>query len=135
MTIQFILSLKCRLKYGENIDKNIYKEFNTNELISLPEVDLQLNITDIASLIKKEALIESNDFYFVINNPENILNTYKSQIKVSILNDAAKTIKINVQGTNSAKIIDIANALTREFKIYDIEKKAESANKVISFID
>lgn len=133
--IEFKDEFKCRIKYGENIDKNIYKEFNINETISLPEVDLKISILEKENIQVKNGLLDKNDFFFTINNPENILNTYKNQIKVSILNEAAKTIRINIQGTNPLKITNIANAITDEFKIYDVEKKAESANKVIGFID
>ena len=51
------------------------------------------------------------------------------------LNNAAKTIEIRFTDRNASKASDVVNTLAEELKDYDREKKQESANNIIAFID
>ena len=84
----------------------------------------------------KDNILLYNSYFIIINNPEDIVSSYITNLDVSILNPAAKTILIKFRHRNAAKTSDIVNTIVEEFKEYDIEKKAESAgDEVISAIE
>ena len=56
-------------------------------------------------------------------------------LNIKLLSAEANTIKITVKDNNPRKCADIANKIASEFITYDVEKKAESSNKILGFID
>ena len=110
-------------------------EIHVNGPNSLPEMDIIINIHNFRMISEEQSLFSRNHFFFVLNNPETIASVYSRDIKISVLNPAAKTIQISFQGTNAAKASDIVNIIAEEFGMYDLEKKTESANNILAFID
>jgi capsular exopolysaccharide synthesis family protein len=110
-------------------------EMGENSRASLPEMDITIQIHNFNTIREQQSLFSRNSFFFVLNNPENFASAYSRDIKINVLNSAAKTIQISYQGTNAQKASDIVNSIAEEFSIYDLEKKAESANNILEFID
>ncbi|TVQ87785.1 MAG: polysaccharide biosynthesis tyrosine autokinase [Bacteroidetes bacterium] len=110
-------------------------EIHVNGPNSLPEMDIIINVHNFNMIREEQSLFSRNHFFFVLNNPETLASVYSRDIKINVLNPAAKTIQINYQGTNAAKASDIVNIIAEEFGMYDLEKKTESANNILAFID
>jgi tyrosine-protein kinase Etk/Wzc len=91
--------------------------------------NLRIDITNLSDLRFKEK------YSIVLYNPQSIVSMYLPKLNVNVLNDAAKTIKINVKENNAQKAADIANTIASEFREYDKLKKQESANNIIEYID
>ncbi len=108
------------------------KAYLKDNLIITEFFTAKVNIKENLRKLQQE---NDNKFYFVINHPDQIINNYKKKLQVSILNEAAKTIMIQLQEGNAQKSTDIVNTIAQEFLVYDMEKKAESANKVLQYID
>jgi tyrosine-protein kinase Etk/Wzc len=102
---------------------------------NMPEMDVSIDIHNYNIINEQQGIINRNQYFFVINNPDYIATTYNRDIRINVLNSAAKTIQVSYQGTNAHKAADIVNAVSDEFNIYDLEKKAESANNILDFID
>jgi tyrosine-protein kinase Etk/Wzc len=111
------------------------REMHVNGITSLPEMDLYIEIHNYNIISEQQGLINRNLYFFIINNPETIASTYNKDVRINVLNSAAKTIQVSYQGANAQKAADIVNAIADEFNIYDLEKKAESANNILDFID
>jgi len=129
--IEFKGNNKYILRYLLNEKLNI-REFYFNETVKLPEMEFVLKLNPKSS-IKTD--LNADEYYFIINNPDLIVNEHINQIDVSILNVLAQTVLINVTNQNATKSADIANAIADEFILYDIERKAESANNILKFVD
>lgn len=113
----------------------IEKSFPLSDTAHLADLDLFVNITQPAAIKHNQGFLSSNSYFFIINNQETLIKQIIANLKINILNEAAKTIQIKYADKNSNKTCDIVNTIAEEFIYYDIEKKAESANKVLAYID
>lgn len=111
------------------------REVKVNGRNALPEMDIVIDIHNFNIIREQQSVFSRNSYFFILNNPETIASAYSRDIRINVLNAAAKTIQISYQGTNAQKASDIVNIIAEEFSIYDLEKKAESANNILEFID
>ncbi len=88
---------------------------------------------------KKDLEVELNnadsEYYFIINNQKTLLNGITSRLEIQILNETAGTILITYRDYNARKAADIANTIAEKFIEYDENKKKESANNILKYID
>ncbi|MBL4754738.1 MAG: polysaccharide biosynthesis tyrosine autokinase [Flavobacteriales bacterium] len=103
--------------------------------ISLEHLDVKVEFKDFAQVSSQSHESDQNPYFFVVNNVASEIDRYYHQLDVSILNQAAKTIQVTVRENNASKAADIVNAIASEFIEYDVEKKSQSATKVLEFID
>jgi len=111
------------------------REIRKNEWNQLPEMKLYMEVSDLETLRAGSLGIVRNSFFFIVNNPEALVARYSDKIRINILNAAAKTIQVSYQGNNAQKASDIVNSILDEFNLFDLEKRAESANSILEFID
>ncbi len=131
--VDFLNDQKIIISY-EN-DKKTEKEIRVGETINFPEIDLNIEILNFDAIDEQQSLFSRNSFFFVINNPNDLLSRYSDKIGINALSSAAKTVQIECEGNNARKTTDIVNAISEEFGIYELEKKTESANNILRFID
>ena len=74
-------------------------------------------------------------YYFVFINPQQFVNELVTSLRVEILSEPAKTIEISYSGYNAAKVADVVNGVAKEFEHFNLEKKQESASRVLDYID
>lgn len=111
------------------------REIHVNGMNALPEMDIRFDVHNYAIIREQQSLLARNSYFFILNNPETLASQYARDIRINVLNAAAKTIQISYTGTNPQKASDIVNVIAEEFSVYDLEKKAESANNILDFID
>jgi capsular exopolysaccharide synthesis family protein len=92
---------------------------------------IKYNVVDFNAINEQT----SNRFYFVINNPENIVSKHISNLQITLLNRSAHTIEIKYSGHNAEKSANIVNTIAKEYLEYDVEIKKESAENIIAFIE
>ncbi len=109
--------------------------FKTGEWLRTPEMNLKIKINNWSQIQEDQNAVKENKLFFIVNDFDNLANQYYSRLNVRLLNDAAKTIEISFQDNNAVKAAAIVSAMANEFIGYDIEKKGESANKVLAFLD
>ncbi len=97
--------------------------------VNTSSFNLRLDIANLSDLKIKD------NYSVLFYNPQSLVSTYLPKLKVNILNEAAKTIKITIKENNSNKAADIVNTIAAEFREYDKMKKQESANNIIDYID
>ncbi|MFH0896382.1 MAG: polysaccharide biosynthesis tyrosine autokinase, partial [Bacteroidota bacterium] len=129
MNVEFIDVNRYRLDYmvqntGNQLDGRI------GEWISFPHLDIRLEWKD-----KKTTSKPAASHYFIINNPDAIYAVNASRLNLVILSSIARTVELRYQDRNASKAADIINEILNEYQSYDIERKAESANQVLDFID
>lgn len=109
--------------------------FNVGQWTRLAHANVKVAIHDFQQITSQQNQFKQNPLFFIINNPDNILSQYYPKLDVKILNQAAHTIQVSFKGNNTKKVADVVNAIGEEFINYDVEKKAESGNKVLTFIE
>jgi tyrosine-protein kinase Etk/Wzc len=132
-SVNFLNAYEYELSYPGS--KPEQQKFKVAEWVDLPSVRFKLILLDQGHIVSELNNMNKDQLFFVINNPDKIAETYYNDLTISLLSEAAKTIKITCKGYNSKKTADIVNMLSNEFIVYDLEKKAESSNKVLEFID
>lgn len=134
---KIIYSVPVYIRIKGNSAEIFYKIKNKEikQVISLgvwtdfPEFHLKVN-PDYEKLEKIKG-----DFYFIINDPNKQVQKYRTNLKVKVLNEAAKTIEISLEDNNPVKAADFVNGMAKEFEVFHTEKQQESANQVIAYID
>lgn len=133
--VSFIDEGTVNIKVNINNRENIFK-LETSKWFRTPILDsLKINVKNYEKIRDDMKGMKEHQYFFIINKRENLVRMYAANLEVTAENDAAKTIKIIYTERNAAKAADICNNLAEEFKLYDIEKQAESANKTIKFVD
>ena len=140
------------VQYGK-IDPSIYNlplvvEIEDSEYFNLSSEDLNFNKkikfgdtvniskTEFKIMLKPDRQAETQEkYFFTFNNPQHFINELLNSLKVNILSEPAKTIEISYTGANPQKVVDIVNGVAMEFEYFNIEKKQESANRVLQYID
>ncbi|MCB0779540.1 MAG: hypothetical protein KDC03_08420, partial [Flavobacteriales bacterium] len=74
-------------------------------------------------------------FYFVINSARGLVNKYYQQISVRIVDQNAKTIEITCKDNNPYIAHDMASSMANTMIAYDLERKSESAENILNFIE
>jgi capsular exopolysaccharide synthesis family protein len=118
-----------------NNKETVYR-LKTERWERLPIIDSLKITSKNYEKIRSDMLgLNENPYYILLHKKENLVRTYSSNIEITAENEAAGTIKVVFYERNPAKASDICNTIAEEFKIYDIEKQAQSANNTIKFID
>jgi len=126
---------KFEISYSLPDSGKFKKEFKVSEKAVLPWGVIKIKIVDPAKLQLNEGILDQNSYYFILNNPDNIVTTYSAELTVAIVNAVAKTIQITVNDRNPQKAYDLVSTIVSEYKTYGVAKKSESANSVLAFID
>jgi len=122
------------LTYEENGEnKNVKGTLNKWQFV----LGSKIKIVNINKnyFLNKDYILNKNEFYFIFNNPVQVLNYCLNNLSVNIDNYNAKTVKISFRGKNSTKITDIVNSLAQKYLFYEVERKKESSQKILEFID
>jgi tyrosine-protein kinase Etk/Wzc len=118
-----------------NNKENVFR-VKTKQWVRLPIVDsLKIDVKNFDRIRKDLKGSNENPYYFVFTKRSNLVRNYAYNLKVEVENSAAGTIKVIYYERNPDKAADICNTVCDEFKVYDIEKQAESANNTIKYID
>lgn len=92
--------------------------------------------TKFRVILKPDQPLElSVKYYFTFNNPKYLVDELVNSLSVQILSEPAKTIEISYSGYNASKVTDIVNGVAKEFEYFNLEKKQESASRVLDYID
>ncbi len=119
------------LKFGTRTEK-----FQLNSWLKLEEFDVNIFINPALVEEHVKILLKSNKaFYFTVSNVEDVTASLQGKLNVKLMNDMAKTIGVKVQDVNATKATDITNAIIEEYLNYDVERKSESSEKILKFID
>jgi tyrosine-protein kinase Etk/Wzc len=118
-----------------NNKENVFR-VKTKQWVRLPIIDsLKIDVKNFDRIRKDLKGSNENPYYFVFTKRSNLVRNYAYNLKVEVENSAAGTIKVLYYERNPDKAADICNTVCDEFKVYDIEKQAESANNTIKYID
>ncbi|MCK5822585.1 MAG: polysaccharide biosynthesis tyrosine autokinase [Bacteroidales bacterium] len=122
------------LQYEINGQKYKYNlKTNTWNLIYGGEIKLSVN--NYKRIAIQQDNIKKTAYSFILNNPGNLYLKYINNLDIRLLNKYANTIQISCTSHNATKTSEIVNTIAEEYMKYDIEKKKESAQNILSFID
>lgn len=134
MYVSFNSKGEATIKYtiGENTTE---KTLTPNTYTNIGGADILLNITDLESIRQQTNQIKKDSYSFTINDSESVFVKYSSQLEINLLNQEANTIQISFTDNNALKSSEMVNTIAEEFLKYDVEKKKESSQKILNFIE
>ncbi len=132
--VDFTSSKEGQITYTLN-GKQYTKNYTVDAWINFPQFDVKVNTPNYPEIKKQQGVVKDNAFYFTINDTASIANYYFPLVEVKLLNEGANTIKISFRDFNAQKARDIVALMTQEYSSFDIERKSESAQGVIGFIN
>ncbi|MCC6372722.1 MAG: hypothetical protein IT236_17085, partial [Bacteroidia bacterium] len=110
--------------------------FTNNEWLKLADYDVNIYVNQKLSAGQiKQILKENKAFYFTVADNNAVTQGLQSKLEVRVQSELAKTVLVKVKDVNATKATDIVNAITEEFKDYDVELKSESSRKILEFIN
>ncbi|HOZ30724.1 MAG TPA: hypothetical protein PLL66_07385 [Bacteroidales bacterium] len=128
------IDYKCNLSY--EINGEIYEyRLNPEEWQSVFGMEILIHFPT-----KKDMEIEldpenKSQYYFTINDPNTVLYSISANLNIQILNETAGTILITYYDYNASKAAEITNTIAEKFIQFDENKKKESANNIVNYID
>lgn len=132
--VSFEKNGNATLKYTINEEiKEVAAPQNTT--VELNGLVLSVTINDLASIHSQINKIKNDSYFFIINDSESIYKKYSRQLEVSLLSQEANTVQISISDNNPTKTSEIVNKVAEEFIKYDVEKKKESSQKILDFIE
>jgi capsular exopolysaccharide synthesis family protein len=134
ISISFSSDGHAIVRYAIN-NANIEKELQPNTWKDIGGFEINLNINDLAAIRAQTEKIKNESYYFTINDTESVYKKYSSQLDVTLLNAEANTIQISFTDNNAQKTSEMVNTIAEEFIKYDVEKKKESSQKILDFIE
>lgn len=120
----------------ETSQQRYAKTIPTGVWTKVPLIDsIRINVINYKEIKDEAEFLKEENLFFQINNPENIVSNITRNLEITMMNEAAKTIQIKYKDRNAGKAADVANYIAKEFLIFDVEKKSESANQTLAFLD
>ena len=110
-------------------------KFFTNSKLLGVDFDMTVYLNNDFEKNKIAEAVKSNKCYFVLRNIDVVTSELQSKVDIKLLSDLAKTILITVKDPNAKKSKDIVNSVANEYLAYDVERKSQSSEKILSFID
>lgn len=123
-------SQKVTISYQRNENDKYSVEINKNEWTEINGCKIYVNIISPDSFTEK-----NTEFYFITYDEKTAVSTQFEKLDVSILSSAANTIQVKYTSCNAQKASEIVNTICENFLAYNIEKKQERADKILTFIN
>jgi capsular exopolysaccharide synthesis family protein len=118
-----------------NGNELLESKIKVNQWNDIQGGSIRYQINDFKTITDQKDNYKGNRFYFVINNPQNIVDRHISNLQISLLNRSAQTINIVYFGSNAEKAASIVNSVADNYLKYDVEVKKESAENILAFIE
>lgn len=114
--------------------RNIYS-FHTGQWCETPYGEIKIHIISPPEIINSINNLKKDADFFRINNYTDLANFYAKRITVKPSNTDAKTIEISCKDEDDAKAADIANAIGKQYIDEMLQKRKESDESILNFID
>lgn len=115
----------------EHVNFSSNHEFNISELIVTPAFSFYIKGRNKGGLYNTDF---NNTYFFIINNPDALVNKFFKGVNVSVLNPNAQTIQVGLKYSNAKLAMDFVNELSTQYILYDLEKKSSSSANILKFI-
>ncbi len=125
---------KCLINYNIGNEKYEYL-IQPEEWQSVFGMELFIHFPSKHDLQKELDPKNKTQYYFTLNNTNTILGQISKNLTVQVLNETAGTILISYTDYNARKTAEIVNTISEKFIEFDENKKKESANNIIKYID
>lgn len=147
VTIKFITANEYEIRIthtGSSLPVTNYYTFK-NDVVAIPSGDIvkrfkvgqQVNLPYLSWLVEYKDFTKNNvgqEYIIKFNNFDDVVSRYKN-IKVTIDEKAGSILKLSLEGTNKARIVDYLNETSRTLIKRQLDNKNLFADNTIKFID
>ncbi|MCX7955281.1 MAG: polysaccharide biosynthesis tyrosine autokinase [Bacteroidales bacterium] len=102
---------------------------------SISGLRFKINIKNFEAIKEQNSKIKENYYFFIIRDTISVIQEYFRSLSISVINSEANTIAITFNDKNPIKAAEIPQKIAQEFILYDVEKKNESAKKILEFLE
>jgi capsular exopolysaccharide synthesis family protein len=139
--VRILSRKKFRLIFSEKLEDNQEVSLDDEFLFGQPVISSFFNFTihltdkytpDLDSI---DSDIYSNDYFFLLNDKQALVNYYREALKISFLYKDASILELNLKGDHPKLISEYLNKLIDTYLLAELEEKNRMANRTIEFID
>lgn len=112
-------------------DQQISNRYRFGQLVETAHLNVSLKLSDSYT----EFSDDNNEYYFIINSDNALINYFRQNLIVSILNPGAKTIKVSLTDYNPYKARVLVDAVSSMYLTYTEEEKIKANNQKIAFLN
>lgn len=123
-------SLRFSLQVISVDDGGEKHEYRFGEVFEFGGYELMFVSTDTARL----RYFFNTPYLISITTPFSLADSYISKLRVTWAEEGAGVINLDIEGTIPQKDIDFLNGLISHYQVMDLEKKNQTADRTISFI-
>ncbi|MBK7086815.1 MAG: hypothetical protein IPH53_20095 [Flavobacteriales bacterium] len=129
--VEFSVPGKVTISYSVGAQP-VTHTFALSDRITTPHFRCTIWLDEVRSSaeIEPEASV-----YFRFNNQNTLVNQYARQINVNILDQNASTIFLRCKDNNAVLAHDMVEAMASTYIEYDVERKRESAESILRFVE
>ncbi len=128
--IDLLNSQHYNLRY-EAGGREYMEQHRFGDKVNTPSMELTLTPTEHFN----EGSIRDNNYYFVINSDNALIQYFRENLKVQVLNLNAKTIKVSFTDHNAYKARTLVDVLSNLYLKYTEEEKNKANVKKIEFLN
>lgn len=109
--------------------------FHTGEWCETPYGAIKIHVINTSEIAQSISNIKKDADFFRVNDYNSLSKFYTGRITVKVSNSDAKTIEILCRDEDDTKAADIANAIGKEYISEVLNKRKESDESVLNFIN
>lgn len=109
-----------------------HQNLPVGQRVQLPGLSFTLDVADPTGL---EEVLEAASLYFTINTTQALVNRFHQNMAVRVMNQTAKTLEISFEDNNGILARDFVKAHAETFVDYDLQKRIQSDDNILRFID
>ena len=132
--VEFFSIDSCKIYY-ENNNRVFECHANTGEWFSLDGNQFKIIVQNYNAIENMGFTEPTNKYFFSISNSASIENEILSNLTIRILSQQTQTIEISYESNNAVQAAEVVNVIAEVFQKYDVEKKGESVQNILAFID
>ncbi len=111
--VNFLSETRFQLHYtfNGNLVSGIY---NIEQWYSTAGIKFKLRMVDYTTVQAQQKKIKQDPFYFIINNPESMVDRYYNNMSIVLTNQFAQTVRISFRDRNPKKANDFVKTMASE---------------------
>lgn len=133
--INFANTNEGKLTFTKGRSSKSTYQFHTGQWCETPFGNIKIHVIKPSELVTSTNDIQKDADFFRINDYNSLFKFYAGRITVKVSNSDAKTISISCRDEDDAKAADIANSIGKEYIDEVLDKRKESDESVLSFIN
>lgn len=132
--IHFYTIDSCKVWYEQN--KRVYSYSDVvGNWFTIDKHQFKITLQNFVETGQLDPTEPVNRYFFQISNPIGIENEILENLTIRIFSQQTQTVEICYKSNSAIQAAEVVNVLAETYQKYEVEKKSESTQNIIKYID